>query len=199
MTFKKRTGGAFVDITAPKRRSGGAWVTPTAVKVREGGIWVTVWPTGGVSPTVSIANHTMRSESLAEPNPTPPPITIRYPGYASFQLTAAGAAIGRALEDTGDSIGNEHAQAFTNWLTGGSASDVEVRATVASGTVDAGDSTGVWLSMSSDRFWRANTSNNASVDANQAVLTIELRNSTTLAVLDTATITLAEGPAWSIS
>jgi hypothetical protein len=97
---------------------------------------------------------------------------------AGYRLDSDGAAYQTVFSGAYVAIGGE-------WLLSGSAADYEARATKVSGTTPSG-TLGSWLALSSDRTWSlTTTAGNAS-----CVLTIEIRNATTLAVLDTATITL---------
>lgn len=75
------------------------------------------------------------------------------------------------------------------WLLGGAASSAEVRATVTAGATTAGDVTGAWLGLGVNRSWRCGLVNDAAGVAS-ASLTIEVRNASTLAVLDTAPVDL---------
>jgi hypothetical protein len=149
---------------------------------------------------VNIANHTIRSESLTEDNEFPPPAIVRSEGRAVYHLKADGTSTGTWYQDAGDGVNTNISTAFTNWLTTGSASAAEVRATVVSGAVSSSDATGVWLNLGTNRSWGANTRVNASGgNSDLCVLTIEIRNATTLVVLDTATVTIADGPVGSAS
>ena len=57
MTFKRKSGGSWVDITSLKRRVSGAWVDCTVLKRRVSGAWVTVWQLAhtAVASLVSVA------------------------------------------------------------------------------------------------------------------------------------------------
>ena len=72
------------------------------------------------------------------------------------------------------------------WLSFGTASNYECRATVTAGAITSG-TTGSWLALSSSREWKVEQ---GSVGTGTATLTIEIRNASTLVVLDSATITL---------
>jgi hypothetical protein len=85
-------------------------------------------------------------------------------------------------------VKNQAGTILESWLLSGSASSFEVRATVTSGTLTSG-TTGSWLACSSDRTWSITNSaaNNSTVSV---VMTVEIRNASTLVVADSATITL---------
>lgn len=72
------------------------------------------------------------------------------------------------------------------WLSFGSASSYEVRATVTSGAVTSG-TTGSWLALSSSQEWLVQR---GTVGISNAVLTIEIRNATSLVVVDSADVDL---------
>ena len=72
------------------------------------------------------------------------------------------------------------------WLAFGTASNYECRATVVFGTLTSGTS-GAWLSLGSSQEWSITQ---VGVGTNTCELTIEIRNASTLVVLDSATITL---------
>jgi hypothetical protein len=98
-------------------------------------------------------------------------------GSATYFIDAAGTARGIGTGLTNTTYSGE-------WLLVGSASDYEVRVTIVSGTLTSG-TTGSWLSCGSDRNWSITSS-----VGKTTVLTVEIRNAASLAVLDTATITL---------
>ena len=98
----------------------------------------------------------------------------------TYSLTNAGAE--RGLEGAVLDINN-------TWLLIGAAGDYECRLTVNSGNfTPTGDANGSWLSLSSTRSWQV-TKTSAGL-ANSAGCTIEIRDATTLVVLDSATITM---------
>ena len=72
------------------------------------------------------------------------------------------------------------------WLSAGSSSGYECRATVTFGTLTSG-TTGTWLALSTSREWYVEQ---GSVGTNTCEFTVEIRNATTLAVVDSAAITL---------
>lgn len=77
------------------------------------------------------------------------------------------------------------------WRVSGLGSAYDVRASIVSTTgvgSDTGDVRGSWLNLGSDRtFTRAKS---AALGITEQVLTVEIRDASTLAVLSTATITL---------
>lgn len=76
-----------------------------------------------------------------------------------------------------------------NWLSSGSASDYEISASVASGTLTSG-TTGSWLSCSLSPSWVVENSrqNNST---KTAVITVSIRLASSGVVQDTASITLS--------
>lgn len=73
-----------------------------------------------------------------------------------------------------------------SWLVSGSAGDFEVRATVTSGSLTSG-TTGSWLSLGSAVTWSLVQTG---VGGTSAVLLIQIRDASSLSVLDSANITL---------
>lgn len=119
-------------------------------------------------PRVSIADL---SPSAATTSPTN--ATVQY------QLTNAGVT---------NTINQGGTTSQGNWVTpaGAAGANYEVRASIVSGSLTSG-TTGSWLALSSTRTWALTQS---SIGSSTCVLTIEIRNATSLAVLDSATITL---------
>lgn len=73
-----------------------------------------------------------------------------------------------------------------NWLSGGSAANYDIRATILSGTFSSG-SVGTWLNLSGTRSW----TRGAAAGTFQSVTALfEIRNASTLVVLASANITL---------
>ena len=98
---------------------------------------------------------------------------------AGYRLNSSGIA---------ESQVNATYSTLETWLLSGSASDYEVRATLSSGTLSSG-TTGTWENLGTSRSW---TVDDSIVDAtiSGAVIVVEIRDATTLLLLDTATITL---------
>lgn len=72
------------------------------------------------------------------------------------------------------------------WLAFGTAGNYECRATLDFGTLTSG-TTGSWLALSSSREWKVEQ---GAPGITSATITVEIRNASTLVVLDSATITL---------
>ena len=137
-------------------------------------------------PLANLANHTVQGWEQSEANPTPPPAVTYIPAVATYYIDAAGTA--RGIGTSGDGGAGTFATYAGEWLVSGNAGNCEVRATLSSGTVNAGsDATGSWLVCSTNRSW---TINWAIAGSKTTVLIIEIRNKNTLAILATATITL---------
>jgi hypothetical protein len=104
---------------------------------------------------------------------------------------ASSAVAGYRLDSDGSmyrTIGSGTYTAFGGeWLLSGAASAYEARATLVSGTSPAGSALSSWLVLSSDRTWTLTT---AATGYKTCELTIEIRNATTEAVLDTASVVL---------
>lgn len=120
-------------------------------------------------PRVSIANLGVSDVTISPTNAS-----------ATYQLTNAG-VINRITNSGGTTSPG-------NWIFPASAAgaNYEVRATVNSGSLTSG-TTGAWTALSSSQSW---TLQQTSVGAVSCNITIEIRHATSLAVLDTASITL---------
>lgn len=123
---------------------------------------------GGGSGLVAISDHNS--------------IAIRaYPtaATAAYKLDNDGIAYYKGPPTSYTAISSE-------WLLSGAVGDYETRATKVSGTTPTG-TLGSWVALSTDREWVLTQS---AAGSSSCVLTVEIRNATTLEVLDTATITL---------
>lgn len=75
-----------------------------------------------------------------------------------------------------------------NWLNGSSlGSNYDIRVTPTSGTFTSG-TTGAWLNLGTQRSW---TVSQTVPDTKSCTATVEIRNASSLVVLDTATFTLS--------
>ena len=160
MTLKRMSGGAWTDITTTRKRmSGGAWIDIDVIKRRLGGVWVVIWQ------SINITDQNLY-----------------------FSRPAGTATTGYRLNSSGIAESKEVTTYVTleTWLTAGTASNYEARATVTSGALSSGTA-GSWLNLGTSREW---TVAQATVGTNQAIFTVEIRNATTLAVVDAAQITL---------
>lgn len=187
MTFKRKSGGAWVDAANIKRRSGGAWVGAQTIKRRVSGAWVTVWS----AVSFALTNHTISGGPAVEENAFPPPANFYSPGYATFLLNSNGTAGWATANDNGAFTGTlvtASGNYSGEWLTGGVASDYEVQVVVTSGTV-TGSTTGagVWNNLGTNRSW---THASALAASSSRVLTVTIRRVSDSVVVATATITL---------
>lgn len=105
--------------------------------------------------------------------------TIGPTAEAQYTLALSGAA--SSVTSGGGSV-----PISGEWLTSGSSSDFEVRATIVSGSVTSG-TIGSWENLGTTRTW---TRDRGAIGISTVVLTIEIRNATSMVVLDTAEITL---------
>lgn len=97
---------------------------------------------------------------------------------AAYKLDSDGSAYEKGTGGSYVAIGGE-------WKLSGSAGDYEARATKISGDTPTG-TLGAWLSLVTDREWILTSSSGFA----QCSLTVEIRDATTQAVLDSATINL---------
>lgn len=153
---------SFLSATPKICTTAGAWANPVSLQIYNGTAWVTVWPTLAAS----IDDRTVEVIELEPDTAT-----------AIYRLSSDGSAY---------SSSSGTLDLLEIWLDSGTASGFEVRATVTSGTLSSG-TTGSWQVLSTDRSW---TVTRSAVGVKSATMTVEIRNATTLAVLDSASITL---------
>lgn len=124
---------------------------------------------GGSAAVVSITNQSVTQTAALAAN------TV-----AGYRTNASGIAERRNGTDY---------TTLETWLLSGAAGDYDVRATLTAGALSSG-TTGTWLDMGTSREWYCQDS---IVDGTPvtATLTIEIRDGTSLVVLDSATITLS--------
>ena len=164
MTFQIWDGSSWRNPTFVRRWDGSAWVDVGQASKWNGSAWEQVWPLIVIQIT---------DQLIADANPS---------GNAGYSLLSSGQAQ-RANGTSGTT------NITGEWKTGGGAGgDYEARATLNSGALASGSSaTGTWLSLASGRTWFCDSVNTA------ANLTVEIRNATTLTVLDSANIDLQVG------
>jgi hypothetical protein len=169
MTFKRRLTGANVDVAAIKRRSAGAWVTATIAKRRSAGAWVDVLPGGG-APGAVIANRTVSASVFAGT------------ASAGYQLANTG-----QTQTKNGNTSAAYANVGETWLVSGVVGNYDVRATLQSGSAPTGGTLNTWENLASSRSWNLNM---GAIGVVVCTLLIEIRNATTLAVVDSASIIL---------
>jgi hypothetical protein len=169
MAVNRKSGGANVALALAniKRRSGAGWVTATIAKKRSGGVWVDLFAAGGLTATVQTATY---SASAFSPNDAT--ITVIFNSNGLTQIS----------QNNGGSI-NQY-----TWQGNGTASQYDIRATVTSGTV-SGSATATWLNLASSVQWSCIRTENLT-GTTTAVLTVEIRDASTLALVASGTVTL---------
>ena len=188
--------GGPIPIVLNNYYRGGAYVPNTPVNAgipTSGAITIpnNFWGASAhTAPGININNQSVLGHRSIEPNPFPPPGTIRGFGTATYRLLNNGQA------SKGETVANDPQTTIdTNfageWLTSGSVADAQVQC-VVSGTHAANVSgsptgPGVWSSLSTSRAWQLVTDNNPG----NASLAISIRDAVTGVVLDTATISLS--------
>lgn len=160
MTFKRNAAGVQTDIATKAER-------------RSSGVWV---------PVDIIKRRLTGAWTVAWQR-----INIAA-NAVSHSVGVGTATAGYRLNTSGIAEGREGASYSTleTWLAFGTASNYECRATVVFGTLTSGTS-GAWLSLGSSQEWSITQ---VGVGTNTCEITIEIRNASTLVVLDSATITL---------
>ena len=103
---------------------------------------------------------------------------------------SARATAGYRLNSSGiaESIVDVTYTTLETWLLSGAASDYEVRVTLSLGTLSSG-TTGTWQNLGTSRSWTV-VAGNSYPEIAEAEIVVEIRDATTLMILDTATITL---------
>lgn len=163
MTFKRNAAGIQTNIaTKAERRSGGAWVPFDIVKRRLSGAWAVVWS------RIAITDRTVTATRLAAM------------ATAGYRLNTSGVA---------EELVNAAYTTLETWLVMGSSASYEARATLNSGSLASG-TTGTWLALSSSREWKV-TDSVFDLNPVEAEILVEIRNATTLAVIDSATVALS--------
>lgn len=170
----RRSSGSNVALTTRKRRASGAWVDIVTAKRRSGGAWVDLFT------FVAISNQSPTASNVGLGGPRS--------ATASYTLNSAGGAVVNSTPVSGE------------WLASGAASGYDVRATLASGTSPSGSAVGSWLNLGTTRAWSL-TASAGFAGASQVLLctlTVEIRDASTLAVLDTATISISATAEWAV-
>lgn len=161
MTLKRASGGSNVDIsTTFERKLSGANVPVDLVRRASGGSWTVVWSRINCSDTDATSS--------------------RFTGTATaaYEVHADGTVY--------TTTGTNTLGLLENWLSFGTASNYEVKATLLGGATPTG-TLGSWLALSSNRAW---TLSQSLVGDTTCTLLIEIRNALSLAVVDTATVTI---------
>jgi hypothetical protein len=161
MGFSIKAGGAWKD-GAPFVRIGGTWKTPDALYVRVGGVWKNIY--------------------------TPDPVGFSAAAYSADTTTAGAAQVAIQFKADGDidALQTAGIGKIGTWVTGTfTASDYEIRL-VKSGGTETLSTAWTDLSTSPSYTFTAGTAGATKIWSGTA----EIRNATTLVVIDTATINL---------
>lgn len=161
MTLKRASGGTTVNIsTTFERKLSGANVPVDMVRRRSGGSWITAWTRITCSDTTASSSRNIGTAT------------------AAYEARSDGTVY--------RTNGNNTLVFLENWLAFGVTSNYEIKATVLSGDAPTG-TLGSWLALSSNRAW---TLSQSAVGDTTCTLLIEIRNALSLAVVDTATVTI---------
>tara|TARA_R110002167_G_C12706946_1_gene654971 strand:- start:4386 stop:4892 length:507 start_codon:yes stop_codon:yes gene_type:complete len=161
MGFSIKAGGVWKD-GAPFVRIGGTWKTPDALYVRVGGVWKNIY--------------------------TPYPVEFSAAAYFADTTTAGAAQVAIQFKADGDidALQTGGISKIGTWVAGTfTASDYEIRLVKSGGTETLST---VWTALSTSPFYSftADTAGATKIWSGTA----EIRNATTLVVIDTATINL---------
>lgn len=166
MSIHVNDTGVWKTVDSPKVNNNGDWVTPTSVWINDNGTWKQAWPdlTGGPPPGGSAALSNR---------------DIFKGGNGSGNLTA-----GIRIKSNG-SVYNWTDVYLETWLLSGAAADYEIRATDQGSAAMTGGTFGSWLSMGVDNSWNLT----AGEGFHDGEVFFEIRNASTLVVVDTAIVT----------
>lgn len=132
------------------------------------------------------------------PVPPDPPTDAAFPvagPLSLFQYSLTRARVGVSLgSDNGFYTLEQDLAIFDppvylgNWTSGANpTSDFEARVTVSVGTLNYGEAVGAWLNLGTTRNWGLEYS---TVIADNATFTVEIRDATTLVVLDSIEVSV---------
>jgi hypothetical protein len=167
MTIKVGSSSSWKTMTNMKVGVGGSWKQVQKIMVGVGGAWKTAW----TYLTVSVFSPISDFDSSTQPADASASLTVNSSG---------------ALTTSPDGTGNQ------TWLVAGSASQVDVRLSQTGLTgngVMGGAALATWLNCSTTRTWTITNTTNG-FNPSTFTGTLEFRDATTLAVLDTATVSL---------
>jgi len=116
-------------------------------------------------------------------------VVINIANRTVSKLTIAGSATATYTIDNDGTVRNHNLTNLETWLggTGGVASNYEVRATLTSGTTPTSGTLNSWMSCGTDRSW-SNTNNAQDGSTITSTMTVEIRESATGVVKDSASI-----------
>jgi hypothetical protein len=155
--------GTYKDIDAASVNISSVWKTVAKIHANVSGTWEEVWP--NITIAASLTTRTVSSTAVD-------------PSSANCYYK---------IGSDGDVYGGSTTTNFLEvWRDTGSNPDFEVRATYVSGVVPTGTFNS-WLDPATAPEWVLGRSG---VGTNQTVMDVEIRNSSTLAVLTTARITM---------
>lgn len=163
MTLKRMNSGSFTDITTLKRRVTGAWMNIDLIRRRVTGSWAVIFQ------------------------------SININDQAIYRAATTATTAGYRLNTSGVAEKREGATYTTleTWLISGyTSSDYEARATLLSGDALSSGTLNSWLALSSSREWQQQAPGGGSGITYTSNLLIEIRNTTTGVVVDTAVVTL---------
>ena len=167
MAISVGVGGVWKTMNNLSVGVGGVWKQVQKVSVGVGGVWKDAWTYLTVSVPATLSDQTNT-------------------------ISTADATTSFTVSNTGAISSVENNSMAGTWLTAGNASQVDVRLTQVSltGGSMAGSALATWLNCGTSRTWSlTNTTNGTSTYTFTG--TLEFRDATTLAVLDTATVTLS--------
>lgn len=171
MTFIRKSAGTNVTPSTVKRRASGAWVDVQTIKRRLSGAWVTVWT--AIAATLSDKSVIGLGSATVAPRPF-------YEINADGNVYTGNAQVGVNTHTLFEQyVDSSHA-----------ASAYQVRATIQSGGPLFSGTTGTWLACSTTRQWIMQDTTQGNGSGVTVSLLIEIRDASSLVVLDSATVTI---------
>lgn len=142
----------------------------------------------------ALTARTVSGNNVVEnPNPAPPPAILRTAGWAKVTFRNDGTLLVETRSDNGTATGvaTDTSNVITGeWMVGALSSDYEIQVVVTGTAVNGTSATngsGVWNNLGTNRVYER-TSTVATVTSSACAVTI--RNTSTLATVCSATITL---------
>lgn len=155
--------------------------------------WDITVPTPTPTPTVTpTPTPTPTPAPTATPTPTPTPtvtISITDQNPSAVTGTPSTATAGYRLLNTGVAqtlVFSTYTDISGEWMSGGTASDYDVMATLNSGGTPSGDSVNTWLNLGNSREWFVSTNSGFL----SSTMTIEIRPAGGGATIDSCFVTI---------
>ena len=195
MALKVWNGSSWVTASGLKVWNGSSWVAATASKVWNGSSWVDFLSTVAISDLTLTAQVGSTFNGIASCA-----LTFNTGGTLFYSISVSNSSTGRfvRIENTGGSTIASGTTGITGnvsgmWKLSGAAADFEIYVTKGAGALGtfcaiSGASFDTWTNMNTGAITLSvDTAINDAIDQ---TFTVQIRNASTLAVLDTATFVM---------